>query len=209
MNNGAWRQMNSVDRRWMNSAEMHSTRWTVSGWTVSGWTVSRWTVSRWTVSRWTVSIDAIWAVPIDVGWIMSIDTWWIVSIDAWISTLPIAALRVSTAFLDLWITHSKFCGSISKCHIPLLLLVLICLYLNRSKKNLKFFRTIVKPILNLSKQDLMAIKAPRQWRQIWYHSNYPKEWFILSQIRGRVVVLRDRIHRELRHTKDLIVIWLN
>ena len=37
------------------------------------------------------------------------------------------------------------------------------------------------------------------------HSNYPKEWFILSQIRGQVVVLRDQIHRELG---DLgILIW--
>ena len=30
----------------------------------------------------------------------------------------------------------------------------------------------------------------------WYHSNYPKEW-LLSQIKGRVIVLRDRIHKEL------------
>ena len=43
----------------------------------------------------------------------------------------------------------------------------------------------------------------------WYHSNYPKEWFILSQIRGRVVVLKDRIHKELGNQLDLIVIWLS
>ena len=32
---------------------------------------------------------------------------------------------------------------------------------------------------------------------------------LLSQIRGRVVVLRDRIHEEIRHTKDVVVMWLN
>ena len=37
----------------------------------------------------------------------------------------------------------------------------------------------------------------------WYHSNYPNEWILLSQIRGSVVVLRDRIHKELGHTIDL------
>ena len=36
----------------------------------------------------------------------------------------------------------------------------------------------------------------------WYHSNYPK-WFVLSQIIGRVVVLKDQIHKQLGHTKDL------
>ena len=34
----------------------------------------------------------------------------------------------------------------------------------------------------------------------WYHLNYSNEWFVLSQIRGRVVVFRDLIHMELRHT---------
>ena len=43
----------------------------------------------------------------------------------------------------------------------------------------------------------------------WYHSNYPKEWFVLSHIRGEVVVLMDRIHKELRHTKDIVVMWLS
>ena len=28
------------------------------------------------------------------------------------------------------------------------------------------FRTVVKPRLNLTRQDLMAIEDPRQWRQI-------------------------------------------
>ena len=37
----------------------------------------------------------------------------------------------------------------------------------------------------------------------------PYKWFVLSQIRGRVVVLRDQIYRELRHTKDLEVMWLS
>ena len=32
----------------------------------------------------------------------------------------------------------------------------------------------------------------------------PYEWFMLSQIRGRVVVLRDRIHRELENLRNLI-----
>ena len=41
----------------------------------------------------------------------------------------------------------------------------------------------------------------------WYHSKYPKEWFVLFQIRGRVVALRDQIHGEVGHTIDLIVIW--
>ena len=43
----------------------------------------------------------------------------------------------------------------------------------------------------------------------WYHSKYPKEWFVLFQIRGRVVALRYQIHGELGHTIDLIVIWLS
>ena len=36
----------------------------------------------------------------------------------------------------------------------------------------------------------------------WYHSNDLKEWFLLSQIRGSVVVLSDQIHKELGHTID-------
>ena len=41
--------------------------------------------------------------------------------------------------------------------------------------------------------------------RIWYHSNYHKDWFILSQIRGRVIVFTDRIHRELGNLE--ILIW--
>ena len=51
------------------------------------------------------------------------------------------------------------------------------------------------------------------WVSNWYHSNYPKEWFILSQIRDSVVVLRDRIHRELGNQTNLIGLiklgWFN
>ena len=54
------------------------------------------------------------------------------------------------------------------------------------------------PILNL------AVSITR-WKNNWYHSNYPKEWFVLSQIRGRVVILRDRIHRDLGNLR--ILIW--
>ena len=57
-----------------------------------------------------------------------------------------------------------------------------------------------------------ADRAQIGWQSLlswWYHSNYPKEWFALSQIRGRVVALRDRIHREVGDTIDLIVIWLS
>ena len=44
---------------------------------------------------------------------------------------------------------------------------------------------------------------PHVHREVyWYHSNYPKEWLVLSQIRGSIVVLRDRIHKEQRHTID-------
>ena len=38
----------------------------------------------------------------------------------------------------------------------------------------------------------------------WYHSNYHKKWFILCQIRGRVVIFRNQIHRELGNQINLI-----
>ena len=36
----------------------------------------------------------------------------------------------------------------------------------------------------------------------WYHSDYPNEWILLSQIRGLVIVLTDQVHTELRNTID-------
>ena len=65
----------------------------------------------------------------------------------------------------------------------------------------------------LSTNKLLSYALDRIYEPLcmpsWYHSNYHNEWFILFQIRGRIVVLWDRIHRELGHTKDLIVIRLS
>ena len=42
-----------------------------------------------------------------------------------------------------------------------------------------------------------------------YHSNYLKKWLLLFQIRGSVVVLRDRILKELGDTIDPNQQWLS
>ena len=56
--------------------------------------------------------------------------------------------------------------------------------------------------LNVTKFDLMEIEAPRQRRQILYHSNYPIVVYSLK-VRCSIVILRYRIHMELKHTLDL------
>ena len=104
---------------------------------------------------------------------MSFDAWFTLSIDA--------AWRVSidSSLVDLRIVRES-AGSFFEEPINLLYIVVpgTKMYVpeTEEKKIYQFFfRIVVKPRLNLIKQDIMAIKPPRQRRQILYHSNYPKE----------------------------------
>ena len=80
-----------------------------------------------------------------------------------------------------------------------------------------------KPVRILVKPDEMSLEGIKQfyvnvekeeWKletvcdlyetlAIWHHSIYSKEWLLLSQIRGSIIVFRDQIHKELGHTIDL------
>ena len=57
---------------------------------------------------------------------------------------------------------------------------------------------VLNILINLFREFI--IEFTRFDSQFWYYSNYPKGWLLLSQIKGSVVVLRDRIHRERGHT---------
>ena len=54
-----------------------------------------------------------------------------------------------------------------------------------------------------------SIISNRRYQSYWYHSNYANEWYLLSQIRGSIVVFRDRIHNELRYTIDPNQQWIS
>ena len=140
--------------------------------------------------RWVFSVDGGERVSVN-GTSAWVDDGWRESSDEQ------ALLSIDEERASLGIERSELGGSgENSSWVSLLLLVLLGMYLKiQEKKNY---------VRNLNKIKSICDQTSRQRRQIWYHSNYPKEWFILSQIRGRVVVLRDRIHRELGNLRNLI-----